>query len=73
MSQKGQRGMKPDEYKKLVSEMTPHSRHLTGCFRAFWVGGVICMIGQAISALGEWLGLGEALTPSFTSVVLVFL
>jgi len=65
--------MKPEDYKKLVARMTPHSRHLRGCFRAFWVGGVICMIGQAISSLGEALGLGEALTAPFTSMTLIFI
>lgn len=68
-----QNQMKPDEYKKLVSKMTPHSRHIRGCFRAFWVGGTICTIGQALNALGEMLKLGEAAAPMFTSVVLIFL
>ncbi len=65
--------IKPEDYKKLVSKLTPHSRHLRGCFRSFWVGGTICMLGQAINALGEKIGLGEALTPSFTSVMLIFI
>lgn len=65
--------MKPEDYKKLVSKLTPHSRHLVGCFRSFWVGGVICMLGQAISSLGEMIGLGEALTAPFTSATLIFI
>lgn len=65
--------MRPEDYKNLVARMTPHSRHLRGCFRSFWVGGVICTIGQAISSLGEALGLGEALTPAFISMTLIFL
>ena len=65
--------IKPEDYKKLVSKLTPHSRHLRGCFRSFWVGGTICMLGQAINALGEKIGLGEALMPSFTSVMLIFI
>lgn len=65
--------MKPEEYRKLVSEMTPHSRHLRGCFRAFWVGGLICTLGQALNALGEWLQLDDMTAPMFTSVVLIFL
>ena len=65
--------IKPEDYKKLVSRLTPHSRHLCGCLRSFWVGGTICMLGQAISSLGEWIGLGEKLTPAFTSVTLIFI
>ena len=65
--------MRPEDYKNLVARMTPHSRHLRGCFRSFWVGGLICVLGQVISALGEWLGLSETLVPSFTSAVLIFI
>ena len=63
----------PEAYSKLVSEMTPPSRHLRGCVRAFWVGGVICCIGQALNLLGEALELSEMTAPMFTSVVLIFL
>lgn len=63
----------PTEYQKLVSRMTPHSRHLRGCFRAFWVGGLICTLGQALNALGEKIKLCETTGPMFTSVVLIFL
>ena len=61
------------EYRKLVSRMTPGSRMLRGCLRAFWVGGVICCIGQSITMLGESVGLTEAECPMFTSSVLIFL
>ena len=62
-----------DEYSRLVSQMTPPSRHLRGCIRAFWVGGLICSIGQALSLLAEKLQLSELTAPMFTSVVLIFL
>ena len=42
-------------------------------FNAFWVGGVICTIGQALTALAETLDLGEITAPMFTSMVLIFL
>lgn len=63
----------PKDYAKLVSEQTPNSRHIVGCLRAFWVGGVICTIGQALTALAETLDLGEITAPMFTSMVLIFL
>jgi len=63
----------PDDYSRLVSRLTPGSRHVRGCLRAFWVGGVICCIGQALNLLGEKLQLSEATAPMFTSVVLIFL
>lgn len=63
----------PQEYAHLVSKMTPHSQHVRGCLRAFWVGGTICALGQAINALGEAIGLGEITLPMFTSAVLIFI
>ena len=68
-----QNNMSPQEYGQLVSKMTPHSRHLRGCLRAFWVGGVICILGQALNDLAELLELGETTAPMFVSAVLVFL
>ncbi len=63
----------PAEYARLVSELTPPSRHLRGCLRAFWVGGLICCIGQALNMLAENMNLTELTAPMFTSVVLIFL
>ena len=63
----------PYSYSRLVSRMTPGSRHLRGCLRAFWVGGIICCIGQALNLLGDSLNLSEAEAPMFTSVILIFL
>lgn len=61
------------EYQKLVERMTPDSRLFVCCLRAFWVGGVICAIGQGISMLGEWLCFEENICSMFTSVTLIFL
>lgn len=63
----------PEDYQSIVSRLTPHSRHVQGCLRAFWVGGVICCIGQALNMLGEQLQLDDMTAPMFTSVVLIFL
>ena len=65
--------LSPEAYKKLVSRITPSSRYLRGLFRAFWVGGVICCIGQAITLWGKSLQLDEVTTPMFTSGVLIFI
>ena len=62
-----------DDYSRLVSQMTPPSRHLRGCLRAFWVGGLICSIGQVLNLLGEKLDLSELTAPMFTSVILIFI
>ena len=60
-------------YARLVDELTPNSRHLRGCVRAFWVGGLICTIGQLLTMLAQTLELGELTAPMFTSCALIFL
>jgi len=63
----------PRQYRKLVSEMTPPSRMLRGYLRAFWVGGLICCLGQLISLWAERLNLGEITNPMFTTSALIFI
>lgn len=63
----------PEDYSRLVSRLTPPSRHLRGAWRAFWVGGLICCIGQAFNLLGESMHLTELTAPMFTSVMLIFI
>ena len=65
--------MRPEEYSGLVSKMTPKSRHLRGCLRAFWVGGAICVLGQLLTQLAAKIELGEVTAPMFTSAALIFL
>jgi len=40
--------MTEKEYGKLVKDMSPKSPIWKDCFNAFWIGGLICAIGQAI-------------------------
>ena len=61
-------------YKRLVEKRTPGSHMVRDCLRAFWVGGLICMIGQAITLFGaEVLKLNLMALNVFTPSVLVFL
>ena len=64
---------KVQEYQRLIERETPHSRLLSGCLRAFWVGGAICTLGQYFTVLGERLELTELTTPMFTSVLLILI
>ena len=63
----------PEQYSELVSKLTPPSRMARGYWRAFWVGGLICAVGQALTLWAEKLNLGEITAPMFTTSVLVFL
>ena len=61
-------------YDALVKSLTPGSNILQGYVRAFWVGGVICALGQLLSLFGEKvLGLPEGSDAMFTSIALIFL
>ena len=61
------------QYRKLVSDATPGTRMLRGYLRAFWVGGAICCLGQAVTQWAEKLNLGEITNPMFTTSVMIFL
>ena len=64
---------KDASYQKLVHAHTPHSRLLRGCLRAFWVGGVICCIGQGILNAAKAMGADEEMAPMWCTLILVFL
>ena len=61
-------------YAQLVERLYPKSDFAQGLFRAFWVGGVICMIGQGINDI-FCLGLkwGAQACATGTSICLIFL
>ena len=62
------------QYAAMVDRVTPKSKLLQGCLRAFWVGGVICMLGQGFADLGaRYLDLNSTSASAFGSIVLVFL
>ncbi len=61
-------------YAVLVDRLTHKSKLGQGCLRAFWVGGAICVLGQAFMDAGTaYLGLTAASASGFASVALVFL
>lgn len=65
---------KKQEYAKLVNRLSPKSEIGKGLFRAFWVGGVICMIGQAITDIFAYLiGWGAQTCATATCICLIFL
>ena len=62
-----------ENYADKVKRLTPDSNIVRDCLRAFWVGGVICCIGQALNMLGDKLQLCDTTGPMFTSVVMIFI
>ena len=59
------------EYGKLVSSMAPKSPIVKDCINAFWIGGLICAIGQLIMNGYSWVGLNETDAGTATSMTLV--
>lgn len=47
------------QYQDYVDKKSPNSPILKDCFNAFWVGGLICSIGQIISDICKFRGLSE--------------
>ena len=69
-----QQNKKIKEYAAMVKKLSPRSDMMTGIFRAFWVGGLICVIGQGISDFYCYvLQLGMDSASAATSMTLVFL
>ena len=61
------------EYGKLVKEMAPKSPLLKDCINAFWIGGLICAIGQVFMNLYSYFGLDKTNAGTATSMTLVAL
>ena len=67
--------MKPietkQEYSKYVDQKSPNSPILKNCFNAFWVGGLICSIGQILFDFCKFKGLEETACSTIVSIVLI--
>ena len=61
-------------YAQLVERFSPKSEIGKGLFRAFWVGGVICLIGQGITDFFAYgLKWGAQASATATSIILIFI
>ena len=65
--------MTEKEYGKLVGELSPKSPVWKDCLNAFWIGGLICTLGQLIQNGYAALGLGKVDAGTATSMTLVAL
>ena len=61
-------------YNEYIARISPRSHELRSIFRSFWVGGVICCIGQGFRYLLEFgLGLTGDELAAYVSVIMIFL
>ncbi len=61
----------PKEYNEYVNKKSPNSPILKNCFNAFWVGGLICSIGQIIFDFCEFKGLDQTMSSTVVSISLI--
>ena len=61
------------EYQEYVNQKSPNSPIIKNCFNAFWVGGLICTIGQLIMEICKYRGLDNEVSATITSIILIFL
>lgn len=67
--------MKPIETKKdyqaYVDQKSPNSPIVKNCFNAFWVGGLICSIGQIIFNYCKYRGMDIQMSNTIVSIILI--
>ena len=63
--------MTEKEYGKLIKNMAPKSPIKKDCLNAFWIGGLICCIGQLLLNGYTALGLDKENAGTATSMTLV--
>ena len=67
--------MKPietkQEYSDYVDQKSPNSPILKNCFNAFWVGGLICSIGQIIMDFCQYQGMDQTSASTVVSIILI--
>lgn len=58
-------------YQEYVDKKTPNSPILKNCFNAFWVGGLICTIGQIILNICKERGFNTQASGTIVSILLI--
>ncbi len=58
-------------YQDYVDKKTPNSPIFKNCFNAFWVGGLICVIGQIINLYCKSRGLDTQISGTIVSIILI--
>lgn len=60
-----------ETYKTYVEKKSPPSPILKNCFNAFWVGGLICTIGQVILNICKERGFDTQMSGTIVSILLI--
>lgn len=60
-------------YQEYVNKKSPNSPIWKNCLNAFWIGGLICSIGQFIFSICLYRGLDETASGTIVSILLIAL
>ncbi len=60
-------------YNDYIKKKTPNSPIVKDCICAFVIGGLICMLGQAITDLLKYIGIGADNVKRLSPVILIFI
>lgn len=58
-------------YQEYVNKKSPNSPIIKNCFNAFWVGGLICSIGQIIMIICTSRGFDNEISGTIVSILLI--
>lgn len=59
------------DYQEYVNQKSPNSPIIKNCFNAFWVGGLICSIGQIIFDFCKYRGMDVQMSNTIVSIILI--
>ena len=62
-----------EDYQALADSLAPKSKTPVNCVKAFVIGGLICVLGQGLTAAFRAGGLSEQTAGTMCSVSLIFL
>ncbi len=61
------------KFKTLYENTKPKPNILRNCFRAFWTGGLICVIGEIIFKVLEYMGQDRLQAMAWETIIMIFL
>lgn len=62
-----------EQYKQMYKEASHPTRSYLTIPKAFVIGGLICVLGEALLEMYKYFGIGEKNSAALTSITLVFL
>lgn len=62
----------PKEYQKKINKKTPASPLAADCAKAFFIGGIICSVGQVFMNVFLYFNLEKETASALVSVTLIF-